>query len=190
MPRTTSTPYSPHSSYFVYTPPSYPDPFPEIRRRKQKRTIGVYVAGALFAIANWTFLDAAILSAHAKSPWGHPGTDDPPVHVTFVDWIPGICSLLGYSVVNMIDEDRIRGNDGSGDSWAVWRARLFQFIGFALMAGGLVGSVTVLVLKYILGHYPERFTYYGYANFSQSFGMMLSAVVLWTAQEYEYGLTP
>ncbi|KAJ3521262.1 hypothetical protein NMY22_g12387 [Coprinellus aureogranulatus] len=169
------------------------NPFPEFTLGKHKRTIGVYLAGALFAIANWTFLDAAILSAHSKSPWGKPGNEEPPVHVTFVDWIPGICSLLGYLVINMIDKDRIRGDEGFGDSRAVWRARLFLFIGFALMAGGLAGSVTVLVLKYVLNNYPEQFTYYGYANVSQSVCMMLSAVVLWIAQstssEYEYNLT-
>lgn len=44
-------------------------------------------------------------------------------------------------VVNFIDKDRIRGEDGLGDSTAVWRARLVLFIGFALMAGGLAGSV-------------------------------------------------
>jgi hypothetical protein len=132
------------------------------------------------------------------------------VHVTFVDWIPGICTLLGYLVVNLIDKDRIRGDEGFGDSRAVWRARLFLFIGFALMAGGLAGSVvrapvslgvvllieflqTVLVLKYILQGYAEQFTYYGYANVSQSVMLMLSAIVLWMAQstssEYEYNLT-
>lgn len=82
-------------------------------------------------------MDAAVLSAHAKSKW----EDEPPVHVTFVDWIPGICSLLGYLVINMIDKDRVRGEEGFGDSRAVWRARLVLFIGFALMAGGLAGSV-------------------------------------------------
>ena len=88
-------------------------------------------------------MDAAILSAHAKNPWGRPGggEEDPPVHVTFVDWIPGICSLIGYFIINMIDKDRIRGEEGFGDSRAVWRARLFLFIGFAFMAGGLAGSV-------------------------------------------------
>lgn len=85
-------------------------------------------------------MDAAILSAHAHAPLGDPQIP-PPVHVTFVDWVPGICSLLGMIVVNMIDKDRIRGDEGFGDSRAVWRARLFLFIGFALMAGGLAGSV-------------------------------------------------
>ena len=64
-----------------------------------------------------------------------------PVHVTFVDWVPGLCSLFGMLIVNLIDKDRVRGEDGFGDSRAVWRARLILFIGFALMAGGLAGSV-------------------------------------------------
>ncbi|KAF9064784.1 hypothetical protein BDP27DRAFT_1298700 [Rhodocollybia butyracea] len=165
------------------------NPFPDVHFGKHRRTVGVYLAGALFAIANWTFLDAAVKSAHAKVSWG----DEPPVHVTFVDWVPGICSLLGYLVVNLIDKDRIKGDEGFGDSSAVWRARLFLFIGFALMAGGLAGSVTVLVLKYVLSDYAEMFKYYGYANVSQNILLMLSAIVLWMAQstsgEYEYNLT-
>jgi Uncharacterised protein family (UPF0220) len=64
-----------------------------------------------------------------------------PVHVTFADWVPGLCSLFGILVINLIDKDRIRGEDGFGDAHAVWRARLFLFVGFALMAGGLAGSV-------------------------------------------------
>jgi len=167
------------------------NPFPEFSIGRHRRTIGIYAAGALFALANWTFLDAAILSAHARSPWGK---DEPsPVHVTFVDWVPGICSLLGYIIINMIDKDRVRGDDSFGDSRAVWRARLILFIGFAFMAGGLAGSVTVLVLKYLMNNYPEQFNYYGYANVSQSVALMLSAIVLWIAQsttgEYEYNLT-
>jgi len=171
------------------------NPFPELSLGKHRRTVGVYLAGGLFALANWTFLDAAVLSAHAHSPFGDPNAPpaDPPVHVTFTDWIPGICSLLGFLVINLIDKDRVRGDEGFGDARAVWRARLFLFIGFALMAGGLAGSVTVLILKYILNGYTPEFTYYGYANVSQSVALMLSAVVLWIAQsggsEYEYNLT-
>ena len=52
-------------------------------------------------------------------------------------WIPGLCSLMGILVINVIDKDRIRGDEGFGDVLAVWRARLFLFVGFALMAGGL-----------------------------------------------------
>ncbi|KAN0084075.1 Uncharacterized protein family UPF0220 [Tylopilus felleus] len=167
------------------------NPFPELNLGKYRRTIGIYLAGALFALANWTFFDAAILSAHAHAPHGEPQVP-PPVHVQFVDWVPGICSLLGMLIINIIDKDRIRGDDyGAPD--AVWRARLFLFLGFALMAGGLAGSISLLVLKYIIPAYPEQYTYYGYANVSQNVALMLSAVVLWIAQsaqgEYDYNLT-
>ncbi|KAG2067157.1 UPF0220-domain-containing protein [Suillus decipiens] len=142
-----------------------------------------------FSLSNWTFLDAAILSAHAHAPY-NDAQILPPVHVQFVDWVPGICSLIGTLVINTIDKDRIRGDD-YGDSTAVWRARLFLFIGF--MAGGLAGSVSLHVLKYVMIDYPEQYTYYGYANVSQNVALMLSAVVLWIAQsaqtECDYSLT-
>ncbi|KAJ8081494.1 Vacuolar protein sorting-associated protein 68 [Marasmius tenuissimus] len=186
------------SSFFMSLPRADYDPrrvcynpFPNVDLGKHRRTVGVYLAGGLFTLALWVFLDAAVLSAHAKVPWDENA--DPPVHVTFIDWIPGICSLLGYAVVNLIDKDRVRGEEGFGDPRSVWRARLFLFIGFALMAGGLAGSVTILVLKYILSDYAEMFKYYGYANVSQNILLMLSAIILWMAQsvssEYEYNLT-
>lgn len=90
------------------------------------------------------FLDAAVLSAHYRPPNDAP-YDSAPVHVTFVDWIPGILSVLGFLVVNLIDKDRIKGEETYADARAVWRARLFLFIGFALMAGGLAGSVVSFV---------------------------------------------
>ncbi|KAI0043355.1 UPF0220-domain-containing protein [Auriscalpium vulgare] len=168
-----------------------PFPFLNISLGKHRRSVGVYLAGGLFGLAIWTFLDAAILSAHAHPPYNEP--DYPvPVHVGFVDWLPGIHSLLGIIVINLIDKDRVRGDEGYGDSRAVWRARLFLFVGFALMAGGLAGSVALLVLKYILAGYQEQYLYYGYANVAQNVELMLSAVILWIAQsgsgEYEYNL--
>ena len=33
---------------------------------KHKRTLGVYAAGALFALAQWAFLDAAILTSSVQ----------------------------------------------------------------------------------------------------------------------------
>lgn len=102
-----------------------------------------------FALANWTFLDAAILSAHARDPWNDEY--EPPVHVAFVDWVPGICSLLGMLIINLIDKDRVRGEEGYGDAGAVWRARLILFIGFAFMAGGLAGSVVRICSLYMCG---------------------------------------
>ena len=44
-------------------------------------------------------------------------------------------------IINLIDKDRVQGHEDFGDARAVWRARLFLFIGFSFMAGGLAGSV-------------------------------------------------
>lgn len=150
------------------------NPFPflnNVNLGKHRRTFGVYLAGGLvsptlplprsvptdpsfvlpislqFSLGLWTFFDAAILSAHAHPPYNEPNYPVP-VHVTFADWVPGLCSLLGILVINLIDKDRIRGEEGFSDSRAVWRARLFLFVGFALMAGGLAGSV----VRYFFSH--------------------------------------
>ncbi|KIJ25472.1 hypothetical protein M422DRAFT_193437 [Sphaerobolus stellatus SS14] len=166
---------------------------PTLPFSKYKRSIGVYIAGGLFALAHWMFWDAAIVSAHAQPPPDAP-YDTVPVHVTFLDWVTGICSTLGLLVVNLINKEHLLSGDGYGQDQAiVWRARLFLFIGFALMAGGLAGSVTILVLKYILQEFEDKYVYYGYANVVQNVALMLSAIVLWLAQhastEYEYNLT-
>ncbi|KZV91022.1 UPF0220-domain-containing protein [Exidia glandulosa HHB12029] len=157
---------------------------------KHKRTIGVYLAGGLFALAQWVFWDAAILSAHARPPVDAPH-DTVPVHVSFLDWVPGICTTLGMLVVNLIDKDTLMGD--VTDSRAMWRARLVLFLGFAFMAGGLAGSVVVLVLKYVLKEFEDKYSYYGYASVAQNVALMLSAVILWISQqsnnEYEYNLT-
>lgn len=46
-------------------------------------------------------IDAATISKHATPPPDSP-YDTVPVHITFVDWIPGLCSTreLSKQVVN------------------------------------------------------------------------------------------
>lgn len=64
------------------------------------------------------------------------------VHVKFVDWIPGICSALGMLVINSIEKSRLSADSFSySGSGVAWKARFVLFLGFALLAGGLAGSV-------------------------------------------------
>ena len=45
-------------------------------------------------------------------------------------------------IVNLIDKARLMGEDDSYSGGSVaWRARAFLFVGFALMAGGVAGSL-------------------------------------------------
>jgi len=69
------------------------------------------------------------------------------VQVSFADWTPGIAATIGMLIVNLIDKQMLK-SDGEDNSWdgawgsgAAWKAKVFLFIGFAFMAGGLAGSV-------------------------------------------------
>ncbi|KZF21332.1 UPF0220-domain-containing protein [Xylona heveae TC161] len=154
-------------------------PKPQWLNSANMRTSGVYLSGALFALGLFFFVDAAAYSHSPKN-----GSD---VHIKFIDWIPGICSTLGMLVVNSIDKTRLTGDDGfsySGNGVA-WKAKLVLFLGFALMAGGLAGSVTVMVLKYVVPDYPFPTLYFGVANVIANGLIMLSSVVLWISQNME-----
>jgi len=101
---------------------------------------------------------------------------DPPAHITFVDWIPSICSALGMLVINSIDKSRLSADSFSySGNGVAWKARLVLFLGFALLAGGLAGSVTVLVLKYV-GTYMFPALWMGVGNVVANAMVMLRYV--------------
>jgi TRAP-type mannitol/chloroaromatic compound transport system permease small subunit len=78
------------------------------------------------------------------------------VHIKFVDWIPGICSALGMLVINSIEKSRLQADSFSySGSGVAWKARFVLFLGFALLAGGLAGSVVCICLKSRLGYSDE-----------------------------------
>ena len=85
-------------------------------------------------------------------------------------------------IVNLIDKQKLVG-DGS-DDWSsgaggvlggvAWKARLFLFLGFALMAGGLAGSITVLVIKYVLPDWQRQdVVWWGVSEVVQNICIML-----------------
>ncbi|MCJ1375523.1 hypothetical protein MMC20_006760 [Loxospora ochrophaea] len=153
-------------------------PKPEWLSSPNVRTAGVYLAGSLFSLGFFFFVDASAFSRSAKN-----GSE---VHIKFVDWIPAICSALGMLVINSIEKTRLSADSYSySGSGVAWKARLVLFLGFALMAGGLAGSVAVLVLKYVVHGYPFPTMYFGVANVVANGLIMLSSVVLWVSQNME-----
>ena len=72
----------------------------------------------------------------------------------FVDWIPGICSALGMLVINSIEKSRLHADSFSySGSGVAWKARFVLFLGFALLAGGLAGSVVSFSSPWVLAYY-------------------------------------
>jgi hypothetical protein len=95
---------------------------------------------AKFSLGFFFLIDASAFSASARN-----GSN---VHVKFVDWIPGICSALGMLVINSIEKSRLSADSFSySGSGVAWKARFVLFLGFALLAGGLAGSVVSLLVS-------------------------------------------
>jgi len=142
------------------------------------RTTGVYLSGALFSLGFFLFLDAAVFS--------HSALNGSSMHITFVDWIPLICSTLGMTVINSIEKSRLNSDSFSySGNGVAWKARLVLFLGFALIAGGLAGSVCVLVLNFVVEEAQGRTLWMGVANVCGNALIMASCVVLWVAQNME-----
>jgi hypothetical protein len=86
-------------------------------------------------------------------------------------------------VINSIEKTRLSADSFSySGSGVAWKARLVLFLGFALMAGGLAGSVTVMVLKYLFKDYPLRTMYMGVANVVAN-GLVMLRYVLMAASD-------
>ncbi|OAA61711.1 upf0220 domain containing protein [Niveomyces insectorum RCEF 264] len=155
------------------------------------RNAGVYASGGLFSLAFYVLLDAAVWS---KSPAN--GSD---VHVTFVDWLPLICSSLGMLIINSVEKARLAADSsigfGGGDGGALgvaWQARVVLFLGFASLAGGMAGGVCIFVLKFVVPKVGMPMLGMGIENVVANGLVGLSSVILWISQnmedEYSYNL--
>lgn len=143
------------------------------------KTCSIYIAGALYAIGFWAMVDAAIFSKTVNASI---------VHVTFVDWIPIICSTIGMIIVNSIEKSNLFNNDsfGSSSTTTQWQARVVLFIGFSLLAIGISGAFLVLILKFLIKGFNEMPTVgMGISNVVSNGCIMLSCIVLWVIQNVE-----
>ncbi|KAK2628668.1 hypothetical protein QTJ16_001771 [Diplocarpon rosae] len=130
---------------------------PEWMNSTTARGAGVYAAGALFSLSFFILLDAAV--------WSHSAKNGSSIHISFIDWLPLIFSALGMLIINSIEKTRLAADSFSySGSGVAWKARVVLFLGFASLAGGMAGGVTVLVLKYVVPNAPWPTMYMGVAN--------------------------
>ncbi|ESX03029.1 hypothetical protein KL905_003667 [Ogataea polymorpha] len=160
--------------------------FPILRfpNTQAAKAAAIYISGALYAIGFWAMVDASIFSKTVNASV---------VHVTFVDWIPFICSTLGTITVNMIDKKQLMASDSFGSGSIRWQARLVLFIGCTLLAVGMSGSALLVILKYVIKGYTSMPTL-GMAleNIYATGSITLSCIILWVVQnveeDYNYSL--
>ncbi|KAI2643503.1 hypothetical protein GGS21DRAFT_19159 [Xylaria nigripes] len=149
------------------------------------RNAGVYSSGALFSLAFYVLIDAAV--------WSHSPLNSSDVHVTFVDWLPFIFSSLGMLIINSVEKSRLSADSFSySGSGVAWKARIVLFLGFAALAGGMAGGVVVFVLKFAVKDVAWPMLGMGVENIVANALVGLSTVVLWVSQnmedEYSYNL--
>ncbi|KAI9149230.1 UPF0220 domain protein [Paramyrothecium foliicola] len=136
------------------------------------RNSGVYGAGALFSLAFYVMLDSAVWSKSAKN-----GSE---IHVKFVDWLPLVFSSLGMLIINSVEKQRLSADSFSySGSGVAWKARVVLFLGFASLAGGMAGGVTVFVLKFVVAGVSGPALGMGIENVVSNALVGLSSVVLW-----------
>lgn len=150
------------------------------------RSVGVYLSGALYSLAFFLVLDSALWSAHRNPS---------EVHIGFVDWIPLLLGSLGMTVINIVEKSQLSmgvfaGDYGSGRG--SWQAKVILFMGFALLSGGLAGSIVILVLRYLRLHHKMPVLGMGVENVLSAVSLMASCALLWVSQnlqdEYSYSL--
>lgn len=140
--------------------------------RDQLRDLGTYLSGGLFTLGWWFFIDGLIISRHQHLE----------VRSGFEDWIPGLLCTLGMLITNSIDLSLLREDGfGSYDSSTslASKAKLTLFIGIALLAGGLAGSIAILAIKYIVPQVDSTAMYVGFTSVIQAVSVLLSSIILW-----------
>ncbi|ODV85193.1 hypothetical protein CANARDRAFT_7842 [[Candida] arabinofermentans NRRL YB-2248] len=151
------------------------------------KSVAIYLAGALYSLGFWSMIDAAIYSKTVNASI---------VHVTFVDWIPFVCSTMGMIIVNSIDKSQLIQSDGGFSGMGggmMWQARIVLFVGFSLLAIGISGAFLVLILKFLIKGFNEMPTLgMGLENVGANLSVMFSCIVLWVVQnmedDYNYSL--
>lgn len=97
-------------------------------------------------------------------------------------------------IINSVEKARLSADSFSySGSGVAWKARVVLFLGFAALAGGMAGGVTVFVLKYVVDPgVPMPALLMGIENVVANALVGVSSVVLWISQnmedEYSYNL--
>ena len=96
-------------------------------------------------------------------------------------------------IINSVEKSRLSADSFSySGSGVAWKARVVLFLGFAALAGGMAGGVTVFVLKFAVPGVDWPAMGMGVENLLANAAVGLSTVVLWVSQnmedEYAYNL--
>lgn len=102
--------------------------------------VGSYIAGFMFALGWWFFIDAVAYTSHRNL------TET----IDFVKWLPGIGTSLALFGINSMDWGAVSADSMSyhGDNVAC-KARTFVVFCLLVSISSLVGSIVILAKDYV-----------------------------------------
>ncbi|KAJ3226269.1 hypothetical protein HK099_005266 [Clydaea vesicula] len=113
-----------------------------------------YVAGALFALGWWLFIDGVSFAA-TRSP-------AVAVPISFEDFVPGILSTFSLIIVNLINKETLNADDFSfGGNHVAAKARGCAFIGVTMALSAIIGAISIMCVKYVVPGHGGDTLYFG-----------------------------
>lgn len=133
-----------------------------------------YTSGILFTVGWWFFFDALIYSKYNKFE----------VQIGLWDWVPGLVSTLSLIIINLINQESLRGDGDFGDDYSQ-NAKLCAFIGVSLALAALGSSLTIFVMEYVIPGLEGAVRYCGSAIVIQNFLIFISSMIFWFGRNSE-----
>jgi hypothetical protein len=163
---------------------------------KRSQVVG-YLAGGLFAIGWWIFLDGITIAttmggldacreAAAENCYQVPNiklcTNSSCLVSSpqFEDWLPGIFSTFSLIIVNLVDAESLSGSDFGFESDNVaLKSRAIAFIGATMGLGAIGGALTITIIKTIMEKKIAQASYLGTTIVVSNFMIFAGSMVLW-----------
>lgn len=133
-----------------------------------------YLSGILFTVGWWLFFDALIYSKYNKLE----------VQIGIWDWIPGLLSTLALIIINLINQEALRGEDDYGDEYMP-NAKLCAFIGVSIALAALGSSLTIFIMEYVIPQLQGPVKFCGGEIVLQNVLIFISAMIFWFGRNSE-----
>jgi len=137
-----------------------------------------YTSGILFTVGWWFFFDALIYSKYNNFE------ESKHVSIGIWDWIPGLISTLALIIINLINQEALKGEGDFGDDYSQ-NAKLCAFIGVSLALAALGSSLTIFIMQYVIPGLDSEAKYCGGAIVIQNFLIFISSMIFWFGRNSE-----
>ncbi|BAF09089.1 uncharacterized protein [Oryza sativa Japonica Group] len=125
--------------------------------------VGPGVAGAVFGVGWWFWVDAVVCSAAA---------------VPFLHYLPGLFASFAALMFNCVKREDANYNYYSPYDDSEWRLKLWLFVSYVVSFVSLAGAVGFLVQDALTDTGPSAWT--GVAGVLQSVFVLISGLMYWT----------